>query len=101
MAASLRRGHSRKYKVLDKEAAFNRSLLRKALANSATGIEELLSNCWDSGGNVKGFKKGVIPLLGYFISHESHHRGSILVTIKQTGEKIPDTVKWGLWEWGK
>jgi uncharacterized damage-inducible protein DinB len=40
-------------------------------------------------------------MLGYFISHESHHRGSILLTLKQCGEKIPDAVKWGLWEWGK
>ena len=40
-------------------------------------------------------------MLGYFIAHESHHRGSILLTLKQCGEKIPDAVKWGLWEWGK
>lgn len=90
-----------KYKVLDKEATFNRKELRKAFENSAKGIEELLSRSWDDGGKVKSFKKGVIPLLGYFISHESHHRGNILLTLKQCGEKIPDAVKWGLWEWGK
>jgi uncharacterized damage-inducible protein DinB len=38
-------------------------------------------------------------MLGYFISHESHHRGNILLTLKQSGEKISDAVKWGLWEW--
>lgn len=91
----------KKYKVLDKEAAFDRKGLRKAIEDSAKGIEELLSRSWDDAGKVKGFKKGVIPMLGYFISHESHHRGNILLTLKQSGEKIPDTVKWGLWEWGK
>jgi uncharacterized damage-inducible protein DinB len=91
----------KKYKALDKEAAFDRKALRKALEDSAKGIEELLARSWDGGGKVKGFKKGVIPMLGYFISHESHHRGNILLTLKQSGEKIPDTVKWGLWEWGK
>jgi len=56
---------------------------------------------------VKGFstgpggKKGVIPMLGYFVSYESHHRGNILLSLKQSGEKIPDALKWGLWEWGK
>jgi len=90
-----------KNKVLDKEAAFNRKELRKAVEDSAKGIEELLSRSWDDGGKVKSFRKGVIPMLGYFISHESHHRGNILVTLKQCGEKIPDAVKWGLWEWGK
>jgi len=89
----------KKYKVLDKEAAFDRKGLRKAFDDSAKGIEELLSRSWDDGGKVKGFKKGVIPMLGYFISHESHHRGNILLTLKQSGEKIPDAVKWGLWEW--
>src|SRR6185503_13382074 len=84
-----------KYKVLDKETSFSRKGLQKAFEDSAKGIEELLSRSWDGGGKVKGFKKGVIPLLGYFISHESHHRGNILLTLKQSGEKIPDTVKWG------
>lgn len=91
----------KKYKVLDKEAAFDRKLLKKNFEDSAKGIEELFGKSWDDGGKVKGFKKGVLPLLGYFISHESHHRGNILLTLKQTGEKIPDTMKWGLWGWGK
>jgi uncharacterized damage-inducible protein DinB len=91
----------KKYSVLDKGAVFNRKTLRKAIEDSAKAVEELLSKSWDDGGKVKGFKKGVIQMLGYFISHESHHRGNILLTLKQSGEKIPDTVKWGLWEWGK
>ena len=91
----------KKYKIIDKEAVFDRKTLRKALDDSAKGILELLSRGWDDGGKVKGFKKGVIPMLGYFIAHESHHRGNILLTLKQCGEKIPDAVKWGLWEWGK
>ncbi|MEQ1676083.1 MAG: DinB family protein [Chitinophagaceae bacterium] len=91
----------RKYKSLDKEAPFSKKMLQKALDDSAKGIEELLSKSAADGGKVIGFKKGVIALLGYFISHESHHRGSILLTLKQTGEKIPDAVKWGLWEWNK
>ena len=94
-----------KYKVIDKEAAFNRKSLRKSYEDSAKGIEELLARSWEAGGKVKGFtkgaggKNGVITMLGYFISHESHHRGNILLTLKQCGEKIPDTVKWGLWDW--
>ena len=90
----------KKYKMLDKEAPFDRKSLHKAFESSGIGIGKLLSLGWDNAGKIKGFKKGVIPMLGYFISHESHHRGNILVTLKQCGEKIPDAVKWGLWEWG-
>ena len=91
----------RKYKVLDKNSKPEKKMIKKSLEDSAKGIEELLSKSWDSDGKVKGFKKGVIPMLGYFISHESHHRGNILLTLKQCGIKIPDSLKWGLWEWGK
>jgi uncharacterized damage-inducible protein DinB len=91
----------KKYKPLDKTAIFDRKKLIQALTDSANGVEELLSLAWDNDGKLKGFKKGLIPFLGYLISHESHHRGNILLTMKQTGEKIPDAVRWGLWEWGK
>lgn len=90
-----------KYTVLNKDMPVDKKILIKALEESTEGISLLLNRSWDDGGKVKGFKKGLIPLLGYFISHESHHRGNMLLTLKQSGEKIPDTVKWGLWEWGK
>ncbi len=90
-----------KYKPLDKNIDFDRTTLLTSLKESASGIEELLSRSWDDGGKVKGFKKGLIPMLGYFVAHESHHRGNIMLTLKLSAEKIPDSVKWGLWEWGK
>ena len=33
------------------------------------------------------------------LAHESHHRGSILLTLKQTGHKLTDELRWGLWDW--
>jgi uncharacterized damage-inducible protein DinB len=90
----------KKYQVTDKESVFDRKKLKKSFEDSARGIEALLDRGWEDGGKIKGFKKGVFPLLGYFISHESHHRSNILLTLNQCGEKIPDTVKYGLWEWG-
>jgi uncharacterized damage-inducible protein DinB len=90
-----------KKKSIDKNTPFNRKALRQAFEDSARGIDELLNRSWDNGGKVSSFKTGIIPMIGYFISHESHHRGNIILTLKQCGEKIPDIVKWGLWEWGK
>lgn len=84
-----------------KNALFDREKLVGLLEESATGIADLLERGAIAEGKVKGFTGGVIPLLGYFVSHESHHRGNILLTLKQSGEIIPDSIKWGLWEWGK
>ncbi|HYM92989.1 MAG TPA: DinB family protein [Chitinophagaceae bacterium] len=80
-------------KGLDKEAPYNKKGLQNALEDSTKGIEELIERSWDDDGKVKSFKRGFIPFIAYFISHESHHRGSIMLTLKQTGEKIPDTLK--------
>lgn len=86
---------------LRKDTTADRSLVISALDSSADCIARLLDRGWDDGGKIKGFRKGVIPFLGYLISHESHHRGNMILTLKQAGEKIPDAIKWGLWEWGK
>ena len=90
-----------KYTPLDKNIAYNKSLLPKAFEESAQAIESFINHSWEKGGVVKNFKKGLIPFIAYLISHESHHRGQALLTLKQSGIKIPDTLKWGLWEWSK
>lgn len=75
--------------------------LKQALAPSSEVLEKYLGHCIENGGAVSNFKCGVVPMLGYFISHEAHHRGNILLTMKQCGFKLLDELKWYLWEWNK
>jgi uncharacterized damage-inducible protein DinB len=75
--------------------------LKKHLNASADAIAAWLARGADNGGQVKGFKRGVVPALGYFLAHEGHHRGSILLTLKQSGHKVDQKVQYGIWEWDK
>jgi uncharacterized damage-inducible protein DinB len=75
--------------------------LRKALDESADGIERLIRRSCAAGGQVGGFKRGIVALLGYLIAHESHHRGSVLLTAKQTGHTLSEDLRWGIWAWDK
>ena len=85
---------------IEKELALDKKLLRKSLVDSGQAIRTLLSNSIASGGKVKGFKPHVGAFLGYMISHDSHHRGQILLSLKQAGHPIDKKTQYGIWEWG-
>jgi uncharacterized damage-inducible protein DinB len=74
--------------------------LRSALEASGRAIEALLRKSLAEGGKVKGFKPHVTAFAGYLISHESHHRGQIVWTLKNTGHKLDQKTAYGMWEWG-
>ena len=77
----------------------NRSHLKNNLTDSGISIEELLAKGF-SENRIKGFKPHPAAFFGYLISHESHHRGQIVLTLKQAGHPVSKKVGFGLWEWG-
>jgi len=85
---------------VEKEQAKDKKHLRKSLADSGVVIGQLLANSLEAGGKVKGFKPHAAAFLGYIISHESHHRGQIALTLKQAGKPLDKKTGYGIWEWG-
>ena len=82
-----------KFEYADQPA---RGELVEAFTASGRGIAKRLERLMETGEQKK--ERPGIVLLGYLISHDSHHRGQILLACKQSGARTPEEAKFGIWE---
>ena len=78
--------------------------LSRALARSSRGIIELIRLGMDRGGAIppaawQNFPTDLVHFLTYFVAHEAHHRGQLLMLARQLGHRLPADVANGLWQW--
>ncbi len=86
---------------IEKENPITIKLLEKELKASGEAIKKLIEKSYkENGGKIKGFKPHCTAFIGYLISHDSHHRGQIMFTLKQSGHPVDKKIQFGLWEWG-
>lgn len=76
-----------------------KKLLNDSLIQSNAAILILLGKGFNEG-KIKGFKPHPAAFVGYLISHESHHRGQIILSLKQSGHPVDKKIAFGIWEWG-
>ena len=79
----------------------DRASLAAALADSSSRVEAFIRAASEGRRGVRTSKRGLIPNVAYFISHESHHRGSILLTLKQCGHPVSREISFGIWDWDR
>jgi uncharacterized damage-inducible protein DinB len=80
-----------------------------ALGRSSSGMISLLTLGLDRGGAIPATSSYIwrnLPLdvghvLTYFVAHEGHHRGQIVMLARQLGHRLPVEVTGGLWQWSK
>jgi uncharacterized damage-inducible protein DinB len=92
--------------LVDRRRVTRRELL-SALRRSGRGIEALLEAGIAAGGQVPPSKVYVwrnLPLdvghvLAYFVAHEGHHRGQIVMLARQLGQPLSPQAVNGLWQW--
>ncbi len=78
-----------------------------ALRRSGVGIEAILALGIAAGGRVppsRGYVWRNLPLdvghvLTYFVAHEGHHRGQLVMAARQLGQRLQPATVDGLWQW--
>ena len=83
--------------------------LIRALGHSSRGMVSLLTLGLDRGGTIpmssayvwRNLPLDVGHVLSYFVAHEGHHRGQIIMVARQLGHRLPVEVTGGLWQWSK
>src|SRR5882762_10458620 len=76
-----------------------------ALGHSSRGIISLLTLGFDRGGMIpasssytwRNLPLDVGHVLTYFVAHEGHHRGQIVMLARQLGHRLPVEITGGLW----
>jgi uncharacterized damage-inducible protein DinB len=80
-----------------------------ALGLSSRGIISLLTLGCERGGTIpvsssytwRNLPLDVAHVLTYFVAHEGHHRGQIVMLARQLGYRLPVEITGGLWQWSK
>jgi len=78
--------------------------LLRALEQSSRGIVDLIRLGAERGGSVpsatwQNFPTDLVHFLSYFVAHEAHHRGQLVMLARQLGHRLPREVTGGLWQW--
>lgn len=87
----------------------SRTHLIRALGQSNRGIVSLLKLGLDRGGMIppsssytwRNLPLDVAHVLTYFVAHEGHHRGQIVMIARQLGHRLPVEITGGLWHFTK
>lgn len=74
---------------------------RKALAESAQAMADLITLGLEAGGHVPNYRPDVVALVCGAMVHEAHHRGQIAHWCRELGAPQTPEQQLKLWEWDK
>jgi len=82
-------------------AAVTPDAAKRALAESAKAMAQLISAAVTAGGRLKGFPPGIEAFVCSAINHEAHHRGQICHWARELGAPVTPIEQLDLWDWNK
>lgn len=78
--------------------------LSRAFTHSSRGMIDLINLGIARGGAIppaawQNFPTDLLHFITYFVAHEAHHRGQLVILARQLGHRLPSEITNGLWQW--
>jgi uncharacterized damage-inducible protein DinB len=87
------------------KSSYSKAELKRMFTKSGNEVADFLKSSVEGKTNPKMFGGEILNWFSYLLAHDSHHRGSIMLALKQNGMKLPDKVSldglWYTWMKGK
>ncbi|GJQ31392.1 MAG: damage-inducible protein DinB [Ignavibacteriaceae bacterium] len=83
--------------LLQKDDHTYKSKIAEALRISSDRTGDLIDQSIRTDMKVKGFKNGINSFLFYLVSHDSHHRGQVITTLKSAKLNLDNKFLFDLW----
>ncbi len=85
--------------IFETKVSPSKAQLKKAFKASGSALETFLTDVLAGRPKRRGFKKGIFTTLAYLVAHESHHRGNVLLTLKERGHALAKNDAYAIWGW--